>query len=177
MLFSLFSHCLINGEMSCDIFQRILDKIDLFEEEIVCNENILSEDYFDPFTEWLLIATVKYIANNDEATLAKSHRNMQSITPKDSGGFGSAKVHTLAATAFIEVLHPVKYATFLVEQGLHNLMSSDMFAFQKFFDESERQTMQPITLNVLVDSSHHLHKTVLSPGRGACIKGQNKLPE
>ena len=31
MLFSLFSYCFINGEISCSIFQRILDNIDSFE--------------------------------------------------------------------------------------------------------------------------------------------------
>ena len=39
------------------------------EEKIVHDENILCEDNFKPFTEWVLVATAKHVAGNDEATL------------------------------------------------------------------------------------------------------------
>ena len=71
----------------------------------------------------------KHIVGDNEPTLAMLCRNIQSITPNDAGILGNSKVDTLAAAAFFEVLYPIKYTIFLVEQGLSTLMSSDMILF------------------------------------------------
>ena len=141
ILLSIFSHCFINADLSFEIFWDILDKLDSVEDDIVYNEKIMSEKDFDPFVEWLLIATVKHIAGDNEPTLTMLHRNIQSITPNDAGILGNSKVDTLAAAAFFEVLYPVKYAIFLVEQGLSTLMSSDMILFDQYFHELESSVM------------------------------------
>ena len=76
ILISIFSHCFINADLSHEIFRSILDKLDSLENEIVYDDNIMSEKDFDPFIEWLLIATVKYIAEDDESTLTKLRWNI-----------------------------------------------------------------------------------------------------
>ena len=129
ILLSIFSHCFINADLSFEIFQGILDKLDSVEDERVYDEDIMNKKEFDPFIKWLLIAAAKYIAGDNEPTLTKLRQNIQFITPNDAGILGNSKVDTLAAVAFFEVLHPVKYAIFLVEQGLSTLMSSDMILF------------------------------------------------
>ena len=141
ILLSIFSHCFINADSSYEIFRSILDKLNSFEDEIVYDENIIDEKDFDPFIEWLLIAVAKYIAGNNEPTLAMLCRNIQSIILNDIGILGNSKVDTLAAAAFFEVLYPVKYTIFLVEQGLYTLMSSDMILFDQFYQKPEGSVM------------------------------------
>ena len=43
----------------------------------------------------------KHVANDDEQTLAKLRRNMQSLTPKVAGSYGNIKVETLVAAALL----------------------------------------------------------------------------
>ncbi len=176
ILISIFSHCFINADLSFEIFRDILGKLDGGEDERVYDADFMNEKDFDPFIEWLLIAAAKYIAEDDESTLSKLRRNIQSITPYDAGILGNSKVDTLAAAAFLEVLYPVKYAIFLVEQGLSILMSSDMILFDQFFQGPESSVMQPVVLSVIVASANHLDKTVLCPGVGSFVKGKHKLP-
>ena len=138
MLLSLFSYCFVNGKISCEIFKSTLDKIKAFKEVIVYDENMTSEDNFEPFAKWLLASAAKYAAGDNKATLAKLHRNMQSITPKEAGEFRSAKVDTLAAAALIELLCLVKHTIFLVKLDLYDHTSSNIVAFNEFFQERER---------------------------------------
>ena len=102
---------------------------------------------------------------------------MQSLTPKRVGGVGSAKVETLAAAAFFEVILPVKYALCTVNESLHTLILSDMHLFYEFFGEPEGKAMKPVMLVALVISKDHLDKTVVSPGVGAYVKGEDILPQ
>ena len=87
-------------------------------EEIVYNDAVLNEADFEPFMEWLLVGTSKHIAGDDEPTLAKLRRNVQSLIPKRVGGLGSVRVETLAAAAFFEIVFPVKYAIYSFNYGL-----------------------------------------------------------
>ena len=176
VLISLCSHCFITGEISYDIFQSILNEVSS-GQEILFNQDTLRDEEVEPFIEWMLIAAAKYIAADDEASLAKLRRNIQSLTPKSVGTLGCAKVETLDAAAFFEVPFPVKFAIFTVNTGLCTLMHSDRHLFSKFFEEPEGKVMQPIVLCVLVVSENHLDKTVVSPGKGACLKGVDCLPQ
>ena len=45
-----------------------------------CNQDILCEEDIEPFIEWLLISSAKYVAGDNETALAKLQRNMQSLT-------------------------------------------------------------------------------------------------
>ena len=42
-----------------------------------------------------MVSRVKYVTRDNEALLAMLHRNIESISPKDSGRFGSSKIDTL----------------------------------------------------------------------------------
>ena len=77
----------------------------------------------------------KHIAGDNDPTLVMLHRNIQSITLNNAGILGNSKVDTLAAAAFFEVLYSIKYAIFLVEQGLSTLMSSNIILFDQYFHE------------------------------------------
>ena len=71
----------------------------------------------------------KICSGGDEALLALLLRNVQSMSSKDSEKFGSSKVNTLAAAAFLEVLYSVKYAIFRVKEGLYTLIASNILFF------------------------------------------------
>ena len=102
---------------------------------------------------------------------------MQSLTPKLAGLYGNIKVETLVAAALFEILFPVKYAIYTTGEGLYALMSSDTQLFHEFFNEPEGKARQPVILCILVISEGHLDKTVVSPGVGAYIKGEDTIPQ
>ena len=178
MIISLFSYSFLSRETSCATFHAVLDAVDESkEEEVDWNEEILCPDDIDPFIEWLLIAGSKHAAGDDKQTMAKLRRNMQTLTPKSAGGISCTKIDTAAAAALFEVLFPVKFAIYSVQEGLHTLISSDTHLFREFFEESAGNEMKPAILCILVIETGHLSKTVVSPGAGAYEKGVNSLPE
>ena len=127
--------------------------------------------------EWLLVGTSKCIAGDEEPILAKLRRDAQVLTPKSAGGIGSIKLESLAAAGFFEIAFPIKCAFCTANEGLRSLLSSDVMLFDKFWEELESKAMKPVILVILVISKSHLNKTVVSPGVGACVKGEHTLPE
>ena len=116
------------------------------------------------------------MAGNDELTLAKLLRSMQSIVPKEAGKLGNSKVDALAVVAFIETLCLVKYAIFLIEQGLCILMPSDNLLLNAVFSKLKGSVMQAVILNTTIASGAHLGKTVLCPCKEIHVKGKDELP-
>ena len=51
ILISLCSHCFISGEISCKVFQSILDSVDEGEDGVYCNHDILCKKDREPFIE------------------------------------------------------------------------------------------------------------------------------
>ena len=176
IIISLFSHSFISGEISCEIFNSVLNRLDDSPEKVY-DRTVLHDEEIEPFIEWLLVGTSKHIAGDDEPTLAKLRRNVQSLTPKGVGGLGNANVESLAAAAFFEIVFPVKYAIYSVNEGLYTLMSSDVLLFNDYFVESEGKAMKPVILVIIVISSSHLDKTIVLPGVGAYVKGEHSLPQ
>ena len=176
IIVSLFSHCFISSEISCETFQTVLDTINEDTAETSFDSSGLTEDNFEPFMEWLFVGTAKYIAGDEEPLLAKLRRDVQSLTPKGAGGVGCVKVETLAAAGFFEIMFPIKYALYSEYEGLYTLMSSDQLLFNEFWEEPGSKAMTPVILVVLVFSIGHLDKTVVSPGVGAYVKGKHTLP-
>ena len=86
------------------------------------------------------------------------------------GILGNLRVDTLAATAFLELMYPVKYAIFSTNEGLQELESSDLILFEEYLKETDGSVMQPVILTVTVIISGHLYKTVMQPGKGTYIK-------
>ena len=76
ILITLCSHCFISGEISCEVFQSIMNSVDESEDEVFHNQDILCEEDIESFIEWLLMSSIRYIAGDDETTLAKQQRNM-----------------------------------------------------------------------------------------------------
>ena len=112
-----------------------------FSEEIVFDEDFISEDKFSSLAERLLVSIAKYIARTNEFILAKLCRDIQSITPMDVGILGNPRVDTLVATAFLELMYPVKYAIFSTNKGLQELGSSDIILFKEYLKESDSSVM------------------------------------
>ena len=79
------------------------------------------------------MSTAKCVAGDDEATLAKLRRNIQSLTPQSVCVLGSVEVETIAAATFYELYYPIKFAIFVVNEGLCTLMLSNMQLFCNFF--------------------------------------------
>ena len=174
MLLSLHSHNFISGDLCYDLFKDIFGpRIDALDEAMKFDSGVIDESEFSPLVEWLLIAIAKHVAGNDAALLAKMRRDIQCITPKFGGKYGNPRVDMLGAAAFIELLHPVKFAIFSVNLGLQLLLSSDMMLFEKH-NQQEGSDMNPVVLNVLVMSTNHLDKTVMLPGKGTFVKGEDE---
>ena len=77
MLFSLYSHNFISTDICFDIFKEIFDqRMEEFSEEIVFNEDFISEDEFSLLTKWLLVSIANYIAGTNEFILAKLCRDI-----------------------------------------------------------------------------------------------------
>ena len=88
--------------------------------------DIIEEEDYVPFNEWLSASAANYITEDDEQLLAKLWRNMQSRTPNKVEQLGNANADILVTAALIELLVPVKYAIFIPTTGLHILLSSSM---------------------------------------------------
>ena len=142
ILFSLYSYNFVSTDIYHDVFSEIFSqRIEVFPKEIVFDQAFISEDEFSLITKWLLVAIAKYIAGTDEALLARLYRNIQSITPTKAGMLGNPRVNTLAVTAFIEMIYPVKYAIFSVNEGLQDLRLSNFMLFEDYFKETDSSVM------------------------------------
>ena len=122
----------------------------------------------------MLIAAANYLVGDDEILMNRLRRDMQSLTPEDTGTLGNPKVGTQAAMALFEALLPVKFAIFQVGQGLHNLCSSNSAALHQVCSEPEAMIMQPVVLIAVVASETHFHKTVTQPRKEAHAKEIDK---
>ena len=65
------------------------------------------------------------------------------------------------ATAFLELLYPIKYAIFSTNEGLQELESSDLILFEEYLKETDSLVMQPVILIVIVVTSGHFDKIVM----------------
>ena len=64
-------------------------------------------------------------------------RNIKAMIPR----FSSARITTLVAVAFIEVLYLVRYAIFRAKEGLYTLIASDTLLFHQFFNEEDESVV------------------------------------
>ena len=175
MVISLFSHCFITAELSYGTFDHCLTcKMDPQQGEVKHNEELLTSDEVSEFIEWMLISAAHYLVGDDETLLSRLRRDIQSLTPEDTGRLGNMRVDMLAAMALFELLLPVKFAMFQINQGLHTLCSSNSTVFHQTYSEPEAMIMQPVVLIVVVIDETHFHKTVMQPGKGVCVKGIDK---
>ena len=80
--------------------------------------------------------------------------------------------------ALMEVLLPVKHATFSIENDLMEMTGSDPFTFATCYSDKVGSLMQPVILTTTIVSSNHVHKTVVNTKSGTCnfIKGKDELP-
>ena len=62
------------------------------------------------------MSSAKYVVYDDETTLAKLRRNIQLLALQSASMLGSAKVKTLAATVFYELLSLMKFAIFTLQK-------------------------------------------------------------
>ena len=112
-----------------------------FSKEIMFDKDFITEDEFSLLAEWLLVSIAKYIAGTNEILLAKLRRDIQSFVLMDAKIFGNLRVDTLAATAFLELMYPVKYAIFSTNEGLQELGLSDLLLFEEYLKESDGSVM------------------------------------
>ena len=59
----------------------------------------------------------------------------------DVGMLGNPRVDTLVATAFLELMYPVKYTIFSTNKGLQELGSSNLMLFEEYLKESDSLVM------------------------------------
>lgn len=104
---------------------------------------------------------------------AKLCKDVQSLTPKLAGIMRNPRVDILAATALIELLHPVKYAIFILNQGLQTPCSGHMMLNEKYYQQ-ESLVMNPVVLIILAISKDYIDKIVMLPGKGTRAKGTDK---
>ena len=94
---------------------------------------------------------------------------------KGAGKLGASKVDILVVAVFIKVLCPVK-CMFLLEQGLCNIISSDVLLLKLVCSDPNGSVAQLVIFNMIVASATHLDKIALCLGAEMCVKGKNKLP-
>ena len=75
MLISLFSHYFTLGEISCNVFNSVLDNTDDSRDKIKHNKEVLCEEDINPFIEWLLITVSKHTIGDNEPVLIKLQHN------------------------------------------------------------------------------------------------------
>ena len=123
------------------------------EEEVEYDRDLLTDDKLSSFS-----------------LLNRMRRDMQLLTPEETGALGNSRVDTQAAAALLEALLPIKFAIFQVNFGLHTLCESDCYAYQCVCSEPEAMIMQPVVLVVIVMSEAYFDKTVMQPKKESMLK-------
>ena len=131
MLFSLYSYAFVSGEKTCGYFVELMNNIDDTGDEVILNHDILDVENLDAICEWMLIALARYFADGDVLLEAKLRRDITSFLPHRLGREIAFGIETFAATDFIELLYPVKYAIFSDVTGLCDLCGSDVHLFER----------------------------------------------
>ena len=138
-----------------------ISKIRPKEEEVEHDGDLLTDDDLSSFIEWTLIAMANYLARDDERLLNRMQRDMQSLTPEETGALGNLRVDTQAAAALLEASLPIKLAIFQINLGLCTVCGSDCHACQYVYSESEAMIMQLVVLVAIVMSEAHFDKTAM----------------
>ena len=89
------------------------------------NRDLLTDDELSIFKEWTSIAMANYLAGEDESLLNRMWKDIQSLTPEETGALGNPRVDAQAAAALLEALIPIKFSIIQVNFGLHSLCGSD----------------------------------------------------
>ena len=65
-------------------------------------------------------------------------RDLTFLTPEIAGAFGAIRLDVVQAAALMEVLYPVKEATFSTASNLMEMMGSDHCAFDSCYSNTKR---------------------------------------
>ena len=85
ILLSMSSHAFLPVDSACYAFDKIMQQIDHCEEETMPIGDIIEEEDYIPFNEWLSASAANHIVGDDKQLLAKFRRNMQSRTSVEVG--------------------------------------------------------------------------------------------
>ena len=127
--------------------------------------------------EWVLNSLARKISCDDACLYSNVRREIDSLTPAKYGSIWAIRLDILQVIALMEVLFPVKFATFSTKSDLMKTMGSDRFAFTSYFSDKIKLLMQPVTLTVTIVPSTHVHKIAVNTksGTGTFVKGKDEI--
>ena len=82
--------------------------------------------------------------------------------------------NTLTVIAFTKSLFQIKYRIFSIESSLL-LLVSNVFLFVILWVSGNQSKMNLIRLYICAVTKNYFDKIVMNPGKGFCIKGEDKL--
>ena len=84
---------------------------------------------------------VSHISHNDVDLHANLRNDIAALTPAKAGSIGAIRLDMLQAVALMEVLFPVKFATFSTENDLMEMMGSDPITFNSYYSDKIKLLM------------------------------------
>ena len=145
------------------MFGELMRKIDDMSDgdmEVTFDEQFADIEELFAVNEWVLMSLTRHIEIDDVELHVK------------------LRLDILQAVALMELLFPVKFAIFSLENNLMEMMGSYPFAFATCYSDKVGSLMQPVILTVIIVSITHVHKTVVNikSGTATFIKGKYELP-
>ena len=120
--------------MYYNVFQDMFRlRIRTYKEEYSFGNIFIDEAKCFPLLEQLLVSIEKQIIDSNRELLAQLQRDIQSIIPKLARAYQNLRLETLAVIAFIELLDPIKYTMFSINESFQEFSSSNMVLFEKFY--------------------------------------------
>ena len=125
-----------------------------------------------------LISLERRIANDDAELHVKLRRDIDALTLAKACSIGTIRLDILQVVALMELLFPVKFAIFSIENNLMEMIGSNPFTFATCYTDEVGSLMQPVIFAVTIVSIIHVHKKVVNTksDTGTFIKGKGDLP-
>ena len=101
-LLNTFSYAFLPVNGAYYIFKKIMQQIVNCEKEMLSVRDVVEEEDYMSFNEWLSVSVASYVAGDDEQLLSKFRRKTQSRTSNEVDQLGNMNADILVTTAIIE---------------------------------------------------------------------------
>ena len=118
IIVAMCSYISVDGDLAHQCFNKILNKAQSDERNIVLDANSVASRQLSVLYEWSQIVLAKFVAGNNMTLLVKLRRDMSSHCPQTYGDSGSTRFDTLTVPRLFEHLHPTRCAIFTPSSGV-----------------------------------------------------------
>ena len=180
LLFSVFNHTCIYADGAHQIFRELVRKIDYTsdgDKEVTFDEQFADVEDLSVVNKCVLISLARCVSNDDVELHPKLRQDISALAQWKAGSIGASRLDILQSVVLMEVLFPVKFSMFSIENNLMEMMVSDPFIFATYYSDKVGSLMQPVILTVTIMSSTHIHTTVVNTksGIGTFNKDKDEL--